>query len=72
MFEAPRPILSEVELFGRTLRNRLAVAPMSRGSLRDGSGPLSIPITCYLEPENIPVILGRLNDVRYRELRNRR
>ncbi len=35
MFEASRPILSEVELFGRTLRNRLAVAPMSRVSATD-------------------------------------
>jgi len=35
MSEASRPILSEVELFGRTLRNRLAVAPMSRVSATD-------------------------------------
>ena len=35
MSKAPRPILSEVELFGRTLRNRLAVAPMSRVSATD-------------------------------------
>ena len=28
-------MLSEVELFGRTLRNRLAVAPMSRVSATD-------------------------------------
>ena len=32
MFASSRPILSSVELFGRTLRNRLAVAPMSRVS----------------------------------------
>ena len=35
MSKAPRPILSEVELFGRTLRNRLSVAPMSRVSATD-------------------------------------
>ncbi len=35
MSKAPRPMLSEVELFGRTLRNRLAVAPMSRVSATD-------------------------------------
>ncbi len=35
MSEASRPILSEVELFGCTLRNRLAVAPMSRVSATD-------------------------------------
>lgn len=35
MSEASRPILCEVELFGRTLRNRLAVAPMSRVSATD-------------------------------------
>ncbi len=35
MSKAPRPMLSEVELFGRTLRNRLAVAPTSRVSATD-------------------------------------
>ncbi len=35
MSEASRPILSEFELLGRTLRNRLAVAPMSRVSATD-------------------------------------
>ena len=35
MSKARRPMLSEVELFGRTLRNRLAVAPMSRVSATD-------------------------------------
>ena len=32
---ASRPILSDVALLGRTLRNRLAVAPMSRVSATD-------------------------------------
>ena len=46
MFEAPRPILSEVELFGRTLRNRLAVAPMSRVSATD-DGLVAGPMVSY-------------------------
>ncbi len=35
MSESSRPIFSEFELLGRTLRNRLAVAPMSRVSATD-------------------------------------
>jgi len=35
MSESSRPILSEVEMLGHTLRNRLAVAPMSRVSATD-------------------------------------
>ncbi len=35
MSEASRPILAEVALFGRNLRNRLAVAPMSRVNATD-------------------------------------
>ena len=46
MVEASRPILSEVEFFGRTLRNRLAVAPMSRVSATD-DGLVAGPMVSY-------------------------